>query len=181
MDNILHKLAFLAIKEEFDGKNLIDKSEILYSYPALSNNGAVFVTLQINSQLRGCIGSLVATRSLLDDIIYHAKNAAFHDPRFLPLSEDEFSKVDIELSILSKPLKITYKDIEDLKQKIKPNIHGVILQKNSKSATFLPQVWEQLTSFDMFFSHLCQKAGLNQTCLEQKPEIFTYTVRKIKK
>lgn len=180
-DKILLDIASKAIEEEFLDTSLVDKKALLASYPSLLEQGAVFVTLTLNKELRGCIGSLVATRSLLDDIISHAKNAAFSDPRFLPLSKDEFAKVEIELSVLSEPKNLPYDNIDDLKAKIKPNIHGVILQTKGKSATFLPQVWEQLPSFDIFFSHLCQKAGLSGNCLEQNPEIFTYEVKKIKK
>ncbi len=178
-DEILLKIASEAIKEKFLDKPLIDKEKLLKTYPALRKNGAVFVTLTLNNSLRGCIGSLIARRSLLNDLISHAKNAAFYDPRFLPLSEEEFSKTNIEISILSEPEELIYKDINQLKEKIKPNIHGVILQLNGKSATFLPQVWKQLPDFDTFFSQLFQKAGLHQDDLKHHPQIFTYTVYKI--
>lgn len=178
-DKILLKIAKDSIKERFLSKTLVDSEKLLKDFPSLSEKGAVFVTLTQNGSLRGCIGSLVARRSLLDDLISHAKNAAFEDPRFPPLSEDEFSKTDVEISILSKAVALEYKDVEDLKSKIKPNAHGVILQLNGKSATFLPQVWEQLRDFETFFSHLCQKAGLGANCLQNHPQIFTYTVRKI--
>lgn len=179
-DIFLLDIAKKAIEEEFCGKNLINTKEILSTNPTLLQKGAVFVTLTLNGELRGCIGSLVATRSLLDDIITHAKNAAFHDPRFLPLSKEEFETTFIELSILSEPKNLPYTDIANLKEKIRPNIDGVILQHNGRSATFLPQVWEQLPPFETFFSHLCQKAGLHTNCLENHPEIFIYQVKKIK-
>lgn len=179
-DDILLEIAKNAIKEKFTNTSLIDKEKLLQTYPVLAKNGAVFVTLTQNGELRGCIGSLVARRSLLEDLISHAKNAAFEDPRFLPLKKEEFEKTDVEISILSEPKELIYENIEDLKTKIKPNIHGVILQSNGRSATFLPQVWEQLPSFEIFFSHLCQKAGLSEDCLNSHPEIFTYEVKKIK-
>lgn len=180
-DKLLLDIASNAIEESFLSATLVHKKKLLATHPTLSKKGAVFVTLTQNGELRGCIGSLVATRSLLDDLVHHAKNAAFRDPRFLPLTHEEFETIEIELSILSEPENLPYKDIEDLKAKIEPNIHGVILQHQGKSATFLPQVWEQLPDFDTFFSHLCQKAGLGQECLEQHPEILTYKARKIKK
>lgn len=176
---ILLKIANDAIKEEFKKISLIDKDKLLLGYPTLSKKGAVFVTLTQNGELRGCIGSLIATRSLLDDVVTHAKNAAFNDPRFPPLDEKEFAITTIELSILSEPKPLQYKDTEDLKSKIQPNVHGVILQTQRHSATFLPQVWEQLPQFETFFAHLCQKAGLETSCLENHPDIFTYEVEKI--
>lgn len=179
-EKILLQIAKDSINEKFLGKNIIDKDGLLSQFPELGKDGAVFVTLTQNGSLRGCIGSLVARRSLLDDLISHAKNAAFEDPRFLPLSKEEFSKTNIEISLLSEAVALEYKNIDDLREKIKPNIHGVILQLNGRSATFLPQVWEQLNDFDTFFSHLCQKAGLSANSLQNHPQIFTYTVKKIK-
>lgn len=179
-DKILLEIAKTSIQEKFQNRSLLDKNELLAKYPELAKNGAVFVTLSQNGALRGCIGSLVARQSLLDDLISHAKDAAFHDPRFLPLSEDEFGKTDVEISVLSEPVALSYADVEDLKSKVLPNVHGIILQLNGKSATFLPQVWEQLSDFNTFFSHLCQKAGLSPNALQNHPDIFTYTVKKIK-
>ncbi len=74
-----------------------------------------------------------------------------------------------------------YEDIEDLKSKIKINIHGVILEKDGRRSTFLPQVWEQLPTFEEFFSQLCYKGSFETNCLEFNPRIFTYEVTKIKK
>jgi AMMECR1 domain-containing protein len=60
------------------------------------------------------------------------------------------------------------------------NVDGIILQKGSRKATFLPQVWEELPTFELFFSHLCQKAGLESSCLESHPDIWRYKVEKVK-
>ena len=67
---------------------------------------------------------------------------------------------------------------KDLKQKIIPHTHGVILKQNFSQATFLPSVWQQLPTFEEFFAHLCQKAGLSQNCLDSHPQIFTYEALK---
>jgi len=135
---------------------------------------ATFVTLTIDGDLRGCIGSLIATRPLIEDLIHNAKAAAFSDPRFAPLTAKEFKNVAIEISVLTPPQELAYSDAQDLKQKITPNTHGVIIKKGFKQATFLPSVWEQLPNFETFFDHLCQKASLSQNCLESHPQIFTY-------
>ena len=116
----------------------------------------------------------------LDDLISNANAAAFEDPRFYELTLDEFKKVKIEISILSTPVEVIYADIEDLKSKIKANIHGVILQKDGRRSTFLPQVWEQLPTFEEFFSRLCYKGSFEENCLDFHPQIFTYEVNKIK-
>lgn len=104
----------------------------------------------------------------------------FRDFRFQPLSKKEFEEIEIEISILTVPKIVIYNSIEELKEKIKPGIDGVILRKEQNQATFLPQVWEELSSFDTFFEHLCLKAGLEFDTLNYFPEIYTYQVEKIK-
>ncbi len=174
-------IARIAIKEEFLGhKELNDevKRKLVTMHPELSKPGAVFVTINERSSLRGCIGSLVAHRPLLEDLIENAKAAAFGDPRFPPLSPEEFDKITIEISVLSEPKALPYSDVEDLRNKIRPGVDGVILKLDGRQATFLPQVWEELNDFDQFFAHLCLKAGLPANCLEYHPDIFVYQVEK---
>ncbi len=119
-----------------------------------------FVTLKINNQLRGCIGNLSADKTIIEGVKDNALNAAFHDPRFPPLSKDEIRNVDIEISLLTEATIIEYQDEADLLKKLRQNIDGVIIRKGPYSATFLPQVWEQLPDKKSFLEHLCQKAGL---------------------
>jgi AmmeMemoRadiSam system protein A len=120
-----------------------------------------FVTLKINHRLRGCIGSLSANASLAEGVRDNVLNAAFHDPRFSPLTATELDAVQIEVSVLSEPAALDYTDAGDLLSKLKPGIDGVILKKGYASATFLPQVWEQLPQPEAFLSNLCMKAGLS--------------------
>ncbi len=178
---ILLQIVHEAIAEEFGGKK-IDKEGYYLLYPELKEKRAVFVTINKRGGLRGCIGSLIAYRPLLEDLIENAKSAAFKDPRFPPLTKEEFESKDleIEISILTPSYELVYKDVEDLRSKIKPNVHGVILSIQNYRATFLPQVWEQLPTFDSFFAHLCQKAGLSGDCLKYHPRIEVYEAIKIK-
>lgn len=137
-----------------------------------------FVTLHINGRLRGCIGNLEPGKTLLKGVKDNALNAAFHDPRFSRLTKKEFKKIDIEVSILSKPEKLEYSDADDLTAKLEPGVHGVIIKKGWASATFLPQVWEQLPDAEQFLSHLCSKAGLsNNEWQKADLEIMTYHVQ----
>ena len=179
LTTLLIKLVRDAISEAFDKTSLIDKSKLIEQHPDLQKLAATFVTLTLDGQLRGCIGSLTPHKILFDDVVSNAHAAAFKDPRFLPLSKEEFSKVIVEVSLLSKPQEFEYKSLEELKKKI-THEHGVILRHRSYQATFLPQVWEELPSFELFFSHLCQKAGMDASCLEQHPQISLYTVEKFK-
>ena len=170
---ILLKIARASILEEFEGKSLINKEELIKEYPFLKEERATFVTLKIDGNLRGCIGSILPRMSLIDDVIYNAKQAAFNDPRFPPLSPEEYEKIDIEVSILTIPQKLEYEDELDLKRKITKN-DGVILALADKQATFLPSVWQELPIFEIFFGHLCMKAGMNGDCLKYHPLIYTY-------
>ncbi len=179
MKQIYLQIAREAIADRLYERETLDRDALLRANPELAAPGAVFVTLNLYGALRGCIGSLVAHRPLLDDLIDNARAAAFRDPRFLPLSLTEFDEVEVEVSILSAPEHLEYSSTADLKAKIRPGVDGVVLSLSGHRATFLPQVWEQLPSFELFFSHLCQKAGLSGNCLEQHPRIETYRVEKI--
>ena len=174
---MLIELARGAIYSELFKKQIVDKNELVEKFPNFAKRAATFVTLTINGQLRGCIGSLVAHNTLIDDLTTNAYNAAFKDPRFPPLTKEEFENIDIEISLLSQPLEIRYKDIKDLKSKINQGVDGVILRQGEKQATFLPQVWEQLPEFEEFITHLFHKAGIDD--LDTPIEVFVYQVEKI--
>jgi AmmeMemoRadiSam system protein A/AmmeMemoRadiSam system protein B len=120
-----------------------------------------FVTLHKRGQLRGCIGTIEPTCPLLECVEKNAKNAAFGDPRFPPLSVDELKEIDIEISVLSVPEAIGFSDGEELKRKLEPNVHGVILSRGMNRSTFLPQVWKQLPDKEKFLEHLCLKGGMS--------------------
>lgn len=137
-----------------------------------------FVTLKINERLRGCIGNLTSDTPLASGVRRNAINAAFHDPRFEPLSTSELERVEIEISILSQPQPLQYRDADDLINKLRPQIDGVIIRKDQASATFLPQVWEQLPRPQDFLAHLCMKAGLAADSWQNPElEISTYQVQ----
>jgi len=182
---ILPKLARLSILEEFEGKRLLDKEEWVNKYPFLKEKRATFVTLKMKnkprgSNLRGCIGSILPYRELYDDVVANAKAAAFEDPRFPPLTREELDEVEIEVSVLTIPEKVDYEDVNDLRSKIRPGVDGVILQLANHQATFLPAVWEELPVFDLFFAHLCLKAGLPGDCLQYHPVIYRYQAIEVK-
>lgn len=121
--------------------------------------GASFVTLTISGHLRGCIGSLEAYQSLVEDVREHAVAAAFEDYRFSPVTRDEFSTIEIEISRLTQPVSLDYSSPDDLPGLLRPGVDGVILKDGYRRATFLPQVWEQLPNPEDFLTHLCAKMG----------------------
>ena len=130
----------------------------------LEENRGCFVSLHKNEILRGCIGTIEPARSLISNVEENALNAAFKDPRFPPLKRDELSAVDIEISVLTVPEVLDFEDSEELKKKLIPGVHGVILSREWHRAIYLPQVWEQLPQKESFLEHLCLKAGMEGTC-----------------
>ena len=156
----------------------IDSLKSALKDPCFKSSYGTFVTLKINENLRGCIGNLTSDTSLESGIRRNAINAAFHDPRFAPLSTAELDRVEIEVSILSEPQPLKYRDGDDLVKKLQPHIDGVIIRKDHASATFLPQVWEQLPRPQDFLSHLCAKAGLAKDSWKNPElEVSTYQVQ----
>ncbi|HED16389.1 MAG TPA: AmmeMemoRadiSam system protein A [Gammaproteobacteria bacterium] len=149
-------------------------------YPdALREPGAAFVTLQINGQLRGCIGSLEAYRPLVDDIADNAYAAAFRDPRFAPVSDQEFPELDIAISILTKPQPMSFESEQDLLAQLQPGIDGLILESAGRRGTYLPSVWESLTTPDDFFNSLKTKAGLPADYWADDIKVWRYRTESI--
>jgi len=169
-----------SIYSKLNMRTLISKYDVVKQYPEFVLPKATFITLKKNGNLRGCIGSLIAHTEFYNDLVSNASKAAFNDPRFPPITKEELKDITIEISILSDVKLVQYINMEDLKSKIDIGIDGIILRLNNKQATFLPQVWEDLTTFELFFNHLCNKAGLGKDCLENHPEIYKYQVEKIK-
>jgi AmmeMemoRadiSam system protein A len=134
----------------------------------LKENRGCFVTLHKKKALRGCIGTIEPVKPLVESVEENAINSAFKDPRFPPLSADELDVVDIEISVLTVPEELAFKDPDELLKKLQPGVHGVILSSGWHKSTFLPQVWKQLPEVDKFLSHLCMKAGMNEDCWKKK-------------
>ena len=155
-----------------------DRMRSALSEPAFQARCGTFVTLKHNGQLRGCIGSLSASDPLAEGVRRNAINAAFHDPRFSPLTQKELGQIEIEVSVLTEPQPLAFSDPEDLLRKLRPNVDGVIIRQGYASATFLPQVWEQLPKKEDFLGHLCLKAGLPRDAWKRgKLEVSTYQVQ----
>ena len=144
----------------------------------LEEPGATFVTLTLGGQLRGCIGSLEAHRPLIDDVRANAVASALRDPRFPPLSKEEFAQVVIEVSLLSTPQLIRFSSEQDALAQLKPGKDGVILEYGPQRATYLPQVWAQLPDPQVFIAQLKNKAGLPEDFWSNGIRLSHYTVQK---
>lgn len=170
-------IARKTIEGRLFGKEPRGTDDVVFS-TRFSEQCGTFVTLTIDGGLRGCIGHIIPRESLIEGIKVNAINAAFRDPRFSPMTKDEWGKVRIEISILSKPQPCPYRDATDLLDKLRPGRDGVIIKKGHAQATFLPQVWEQLPDQKEFLTHLCSKAGLDGNAWKKgRLEVSTYQVQ----
>lgn len=145
--------------------------------PVLRAEGASFVTLTKNGQLRGCIGSLEAHQPLANDVRERAVQAALEDYRFPPVQPGELSKIKIEISWLTKPTVLAYVSADDLLLKLNPGIDGVILRDGTRRATFLPQVWQQIPEKAAFLNQLCAKMNAPRDLWRRKHlDVLIYQV-----
>lgn len=164
----LLKEARLTLEKHFAGKDLVSGLE---ADPRLNLPGAVFVTLTRGGELRGCVGTVVPSMTLMDAVRYGAYSAALRDGRFQPLKQEELAGTRIEVSVLSplKPLPAA---------DLRPRVHGVVVVKEGRSGLFLPQVWEQIPGKEDFLGELCeQKAGLPRGCWKDpKTQLYSFTV-----
>ncbi len=147
-------------------------------HAALAGPGATFVTLRQGAQLRGCIGSLEARRSLAVDVRANAVAAAFCDPRFPPLAAAEFERTSVEVSLLSSHEPIDFDDEAHLLHQLRPGVDGIVLHNGRRRATFLPQVWESLPEPREFVAALREKAGVPASLRTTALGVARYTVSK---
>jgi len=143
----------------------------------LLQNRASFVTLKKAGQLRGCIGSLLASRPLVEDVSHNAFSAAFHDPRFPPLKDNEYEDLEFHISILGLPEPMTFIDEQDLVNQLRVGIDGLILEDRGRKGTFLPSVWENLAEPKQFWQQLKAKAGLPLDHWSNSIKVSRYTTQ----
>jgi AmmeMemoRadiSam system protein A len=140
---------------------------------------ATFVTLMVSARLRGCIGTLEARRTLVEDVVSNAYSAAFEDPRFPPLERAELDQLDIHLSLLSSPEPILVGSEQELIAQIRPSVDGLVLEEGARRGTFLPSVWEQLPDPIEFLRQLKRKAGLPADYWSTTLRVSRYTSESI--
>jgi len=140
--------------------------------------GATFVTLFHSGDLRGCIGTVSAWRPLGEDVRANAVAAAFMDPRFSPLTRDEYPGLAVEVSLLDAPRPMLFVDEADALTQLRPGVDGVVLEAGRHRSTFLPQVWDQLPDPRSFLGALKRKAGLPERYWGTEIRLSRYEVRK---
>jgi AmmeMemoRadiSam system protein A len=167
---MLFKVARESIKAHLKGEKSV-LPEV--TSPILTTPSGVFVTLHRHGSLRGCIGYLEACKPLLASVQEMAVAAAFGDPRFPPLREDELADLDFEISVLSPMHQI--KNIEE----IQVGKHGIYIERGGFRGLLLPQVatehgWDRLT----FLKQTCSKACLPQDAWEDpNTRIFIFSAK----
>jgi hypothetical protein len=146
----------------------------------LTESRATFITLTQGQELRGCVGALEARRPLAEDVAANARAAAFEDSRFKPLTLEEFARTEIEVSLLSTSKTIEFEDHADLLRRLRPGVDGVILEQveEGRRATFLPQVWEDLSDPEQFIERLKRKAGIAPGTDTRRCRVKRYRVLK---
>ena len=172
----LLRLARDAMERGVKGEKLSPLDEA--SLPShLREPGSSFITLTVRGDLRGCIGGLEPRQSLAEDVREHAVAAALKDPRFPAVRKEELSRIRIEVSRLTRPIPLEYKDANDLLSKLHPYIDGVVLHDGYRRGTFLPQVWEKISDPAAFMNNLCYKMGVSENLWRIKHlDVFTYQV-----
>ena len=124
-------------------------------YPNLKLKQGAFATLTLEGKLKGCIGYVLTQIPLYETVCEAARQAAFYDPRFFPVTPDELEAVNIEISVLSLPLKI------NSYTQIILGVHGLLLDEEYYRAVLLPQVATSNNyTLQQFLSILCEKAGM---------------------
>ena len=155
----LLQIAREAIAGSFRDSGQIDTLVAQFEGILVERRG-VFVTLTKSGALRGCIGTIEARETLLVAVADCARGAAFRDPRFPPIQEEELAELQVEVSVLTSPQSMAVSTRVELLETLRPSVDGLLLEDGMRRSTFLPQVWEQLPDPEQFLSHLLQKAGL---------------------
>ncbi|PJC87897.1 AmmeMemoRadiSam system protein A [Vibrio sp. HA2012] len=152
-----------------------DLDPSLYSFH-LQQPAACFVTLEVNGELQGCLGSVEPRLPLLDEVYNKARAASFQDPRFPPLKSEQLDKLTLEVSVLNQPHELKVLSEQELASYLMKNRVGLILSDQSHHALFLPQVWEQVYNPRDFIRHLKRKAGWKSSYWSASIRIQTFEV-----
>lgn len=177
----LLKLARRTIKKYFLDESIlqVDEDDLQQT---LKDKRGIFVTLWKDNKLRGCIGDLESKKPIYQNVIDNCLASALLDPRFTALKEDELNNIKIEISILSELKKLPdFTSLDSFLEYLDRYKPGLLIKKGGYQATFLPQVWKDLTSSELFLSHLCEKAGLDKNEWKKMDlEVYQYNAEVFK-
>ena len=172
--NYLVELSKETIKYFLDtGKTMVKPED----YPIeLDEELGVFVTLNKNNNLRGCIGYAEPVKPAIDATMDVALSAAFNDPRFPQLSPEEFDELDFEVTVLTKPEMIIVAHPDQYFDEIEIGRDGLIIQKGYAKGLLLPQVaTENAFTTEEFLEHTCMKAGISaDSWMDENCDVFKF-------
>ena len=156
----LVKMARKTVTEFLKNNSKISDSEFNSKFDFSSG---VFVTLNKQDSLRGCIGYPLPVKKLSEGLIDAAISAATQDHRFSPVNIDELDQIVFEVTILTPPIEIKTDDPMDYLSIIKVGRDGLIVENSYTSGLLLPQVpTEYGWDAEEFLCHTCEKAGLDK-------------------
>jgi len=137
---------------------------------------ATFVTLRVDAnRLRGCIGTSQPIHPLVEDVCRNAFSAAFLDPRFNPVGQEELADLRIQISVLSPLEEMAVVSEADLLSQMRPGVDGLLIEDGVHRGTLLPSVWEALPLADVFLRELKLKAGLAPDYWSPDIRVYRYT------
>jgi AmmeMemoRadiSam system protein A len=173
-------LTLISIAREAIAEGAFPSAPFEWSQEWLRRHAASFVTLRMQGELRGCIGSIDPRRALGDDVAHNARAAAYRDSRFPPVSADERERLQVEVSVLSPRIALEAASEEEALCHLRPGVDGVCLEYQEFQATFLPQVWDSLPDPLDFLCELRRKAQLPMRFWHPAVKLSRYTVEKFK-
>ncbi len=174
-ESILVSLARQSIEEVLEAKRIIDVKAMIQKHSTLGNSYATFVNLYIDNEIQGSYGSLHPHKTLIEDIIYNAKFAAFEDPNTHPLSTSQYLHASVEVSILSELKEIVYSDYNHLVSQIEIGVHGLSISDGQRAGTLMPYHWKKCpdkVSFVNKLLSLLEIEGIDSTM-----KFYKYTVQ----
>jgi len=170
--DILKSLAFQVIKSGTENNKCLLPSAPISAN--LKQIAASFVTVYISDELRGCIGAIEASEPLWLDVCRHSYSSAFEDNRFLPITVSELPQLSISISVLSAMVPITNQGEQALLAQLNVGVDGLLLKQGSRSAVFLPSVWDMLTNAESFLAALKHKGGWPDNYWSENIELFIF-------
>jgi AmmeMemoRadiSam system protein A len=159
-----------------DGPLTVDVYELS---PPLQEPGAAFVTVLVDGELNGCIGSLWPQDPLAQAVAKHAWQAAYADPRLPRLTAAEFpARTEIEISVLSPLVEVPAAKAVEVVNVLRPGVDGLLLTGGGRRATLLPAVWDRIPDAETFVRTVLQKGGWPRGAWSSDMRAWTYTAHK---
>ncbi len=164
--------------EEYVHHNEKYKPNLAALPDSLCQLGCSFVTLTNHGQLRGCMGNTQARWPLADDVARNAISSATRDPRFMPVTPEELPNLRLEVTVLTPPEELPYRDYEELLDSVRPGLDGVILSLGMRRGLLLPQVWDRIPEPAEFLRMITYKAGIPaHELVSYPPTVTVHTFR----